>query len=242
MKLLSYQSKRAVRARAGLTLLEMSIGLVVLILLSGSILESMDSMKRMTARGTASSDIQHASDRALVRVLEDLRYSGFVELADGRSFPALIEDGSAPAGYHEDHNYDVPVKTAQAGEPAAEPDRGLIFVRFLDADGNGVPDIDWAALPSPALRWEETETISYSVRTQPDGRNALVRTVAEVEQRVVARDVERVVFDTAATVGPAEVPLGVVRIQMWFRSVDGDGVVTRSRAEASVRLRNGAAI
>ena len=233
---------RCVAGRAGLTLLEMAIGIVVLILLSGSILGSMDSMKRLTTRGTSTSGNQHAAERALNRIIDDLRFSGFVELADGRSFPHLVQDGKAGGAYHEDHSHEPASKLGQPDDPDAGADRGLVFVAWSDADDNGIPDIDWSAKPEPEVIWEETATISYSVRTQPDGRNALVRTIAGEETRVIARDVERVVFDTTQSAGVDEVSLGVVRVRLWFRSVGDDGTIARSRAEASVRLRNGEAV
>lgn len=226
-------------AQSGLTLLETSIGMLVLTLMLGSILESMSSMQNMTNQGSAETDLQHSVERAMNRITEDLRTSGFVTLDDGRSFPALIEDGATPAGYDQEHSHPVAVKNVPGEDPAFGFDRGLIFVRYADANNDDVPDIHWLAQPKPVVRWEETETISYSVRTEADGRNALFRTVAGQDSRIVARDVERVVFDTTDTAGPLEVPLGVVRVRLWFYSVNGKGFETRSQAEALVRLRNG---
>lgn len=237
MKIRTQNSKFG--AQAGLTLLETSIGMLVLVLMLGSILESMSSMKNMTSLGSAETDIQHSVERAMNRITMDLRTSGFVTLDDGRSFPVFVEDGVAPDGYSEEHSHPDVVKNVPDEDPASGVDRGLIFVRYADADNNDVPDINWAADPKPVVRWEEAETISYSVRTEADGRNALFRTVAGQDSRVVARNVERVVFDTAATAGPLEVPLGVVRVRLWFYDVNGKGFETRAQAEASVRLRNG---
>ncbi len=237
MKLRTINSKFG--AQSGLTLLETSIGMLVLALMLGAILESTSSMQNMTNVGTAETDIQHSVERAMNRITQELRTSGFVTLGDGRAFPALIDDGVAPAGYHGDHSHPSVVKNVAPQDPAFGSDRGLIFVRYADANNDGIPDIDWDADPKPVLRWEEAETISYSVRTQADGRNALFRTVAGGDSRAIARDVERIVFDTAQTAGPLEVPLGAVRVRMWFYSVNEKGFETRSQAETLVRLRNG---
>ena len=138
-----------------------------------------------------------------------------------------------------DHSHPPATKNVSASDPAAGPDRGLIFIRYSDVDGDNIPDIDLTAVPRPDVSWELDETISYSVRTQPDGVNALVRTIAGVDTRVIARNVERVVFDTAATVGPLEVPLGAVRVRLWLYDVNDDGLEIRSQVEALIRMRNG---
>lgn len=131
----------------------------------------------------------------------------------------------------------------------------------LDADGNGTPELDgngdgvptdeaadvnglWD--PNVASITEEQkrlvwshDDVAYVVTTGPTGENELVRLVANGAggRRVVARDVERVQFDTTAS-APGDVPVGAVRVQLFFRTIDSDGHVMRSRTDAVVRLRN----
>lgn len=224
---------------AGLTLLETAIGTLVLSLLLGTILESATSMKEMTQLGISESDLQHSAERALERIVDDLRVSGFVDDAAGLSYPELFTDGELSGDYAQVHAHPAAAKNVADPDPAAGFDRGIVFLAFQDLDGNDIPDIDWAGEDGPALRWDTDGTISYSVRTQMDGTNALVRVVKGGDSRVIARNVERVVFDTTATVGPTEVPLGVVRVRLWFYARNAVGTETRAQAEASIRLRNG---
>lgn len=131
----------------------------------------------------------------------------------------------------------------------------------LDADRDGWPELDgngdglhtdelvdveqlWdgslnTIQPETGLVWSHAE-ISYVVVVLADGSRVLQRRVANdpTTARIVARHVERVQFDTPETSGWA-IPLGSVRVRIFFRSTDKDGRVFRARNEVTVRLRNG---
>jgi hypothetical protein len=113
-----------------------------------------------------------------------------------------------------------------------------------DADDPGVigdGTVYWQPTPAldPAtgeLRWSERE-VSFTVVTGQDGINALVRREDAGAARIVARHVERVIFDTPESSG-YEIPGDSIRVRIYFRRVEPNGTVSRTRREAVVRLRN----
>lgn len=131
----------------------------------------------------------------------------------------------------------------------------------LDADRDGWPELDGngdgmhtdevedvGALWDPALNTIQPETglvwahdeISYVVVVLADGSRVLQRRVNNdpATARVIARHVERVQFDTPESSGWT-VPLGAVRVRLFFRSTAAEGHIFRARNEVTVRLRNG---
>lgn len=80
--------------------------------------------------------------------------------------------------------------------------------------------------------------MSLVVNTRPDGFNYLEQRTNGGAPRTLARHVERVVFDDAASSG-FQIPLGSVRVRLFFRRTDGRGNLIRYRNEAVVNLRNG---
>lgn len=121
----------------------------------------------------------------------------------------------------------------------------------LDGNGDGsytddVADVDhlWDENDNTiddqtGLVWAHRE-VSYVVVVLADGSRVLQRRVDNdpASARIVARHVERVQFDTPESSGWA-VPLGSVRVRIFFRMTDDDGRLYRSRNEVTVRLRNG---
>jgi len=121
----------------------------------------------------------------------------------------------------------------------------------LDGNGDGVPsdaaeDVEhlWDGAentlhPETGLVWSHDE-VSYVVVVLADGSRVLQRRVNNdaASARIVARYVERVQFDTPESSGWV-VPLGAVRVRIFFRSTDADGHIFRARNEVTVRLRNG---
>ena len=116
------------------------------------------------------------------------------------------------------------------------------------------PDGMYEALPSPApelvriydapyidpgsgtVRWSTTDA-GFVFTTEASGRTALELRVAGVRERILARDVERVVFDTSTT-DPVGVPVGAVRVRLWLQTTDDAGALHRWQGESVIEPRN----
>ena len=102
------------------------------------------------------------------------------------------------------------------------------LVRIYDA-----PYIDPG---SGTVRWSTTDA-GFVLVTEASGRNALELRVAGVRERTLARDVERVVFDTSTT-DPVGVPVGAVRVRLWLQATDDAGALHRWQGESVIEPRN----
>lgn len=137
------------------------------------------------------------------------------------------------------------------GNDRPELDADLDGWPELDGDGDGVVTDEPADVQgiwdenentiseTGGLVWSHAE-ISYVVVVLADGSRVLQRRVGNdpATARVVARHVERVQFDTPESAA-WQIPLGSVRVRLFFRATDSDGRIYRSRHEVTVRLRNG---
>lgn len=258
------------RTSAGFTVLELAIGVVLLLVLSGAVLQTLDSMKRMALVGNVQAQAQREAQRSLELIVEDLRRSGQVTL-DGLAYPHFIVEGTPAAGFDEDevHLHLPANKTAVEGDLDFGPDVGILFVHpalwpddilSLDPEqaqrwphGRPVLTTDDAVYgageaiePSDPnflveldgrVVWNVANTISYTLRTDLTGTNTLVRREANGAQRVMARNVERVVFENSEATG-FSIPLNAVRVRLFFRLPDNNGQIHRFQVEATVRLRN----
>jgi len=215
------------RTCAGLGLLELLFASAILALFLGGLALSSRSMLRMGLASDARSKAQELGCAALAAILADLRLSGA-----RAPYPYLFDDGAAAPPFGA--NAHAPAdEHAAPGEPDYGPNRELVFALPADADGDGEPDFDAGG----ELAWDARE-FAYVLVTAPDGTNQLERRVDGRTQRVIARDVERVVFDDFTSSGFA-LPLGSIRVRLWFRVPDGNGGRYRHRVEATVGMRNG---
>lgn len=78
---------------------------------------------------------------------------------------------------------------------------------------------------------------AFVLVTESSGRNALQQRRGTTVVRTLARDVERLVFDTSST-DPVGVPVGTVRVRLWLRAKDQNGAVQRWQGESMVDMRN----
>ena len=218
--------KRARAFLAGFGLSELLVGAMILSLFLGSLALTSRSMLRLGRTGDPRAQVQELGATALAQIRGDLRRSG----AHG-SYPYLFDGGAASAPFTA-HAHAPAVEHAVPGDADHGPDREVVFRLPADDDGDGEPDLD----RSGALRWSTPE-IGYALVTAADGVNQLERRVDGRPERVVARHVERVLFDDARS-APGEVPLGALRVRLWFRLPDGEGGAYRHRIEALTRLRN----
>lgn len=217
--------------RRGVTLLEMSISISLLVVVLGSLAWAMTGLRGLASSGNSRAALQTAGQFALEEMLEEMTRSGIVEF-DAVRYPVIFEDGD-PGPNHPGLEHPVADENAQLGEPDFGPDREVIILLPLDADGNRRPDLDG----NGELLWSPEE-ISYVVVTRADGENYLERRVDGARPRIVCRFVERLIIDDAESSG-FEIPLGCVRIRLFLRHRDGRGTVHRYFTEGVVALRNG---
>ena len=234
--------KKRFHARTGLTLIEMIIGLTILLLLAGSLTQSLGNMKGLTTAGDTNGRLQEAGERMLADIVDDMKRSGFVQQGL-KDYPFLFNEGDASANWQGVgvngfgvHSHPAPAHAAQAGDIDFGVTREIVFLLPQDADANGVPDLD----ASGDLVWDARE-FSYVLVTRPDGINYLERRVDGAGARKVGMYVERIAFDDNAStlLTPDPVPLGAIRVQVFLRQQDESGMVHRYTARAVVRMRNG---
>jgi prepilin-type N-terminal cleavage/methylation domain-containing protein len=222
--------------RAGVTLLEMMVVIALLGLLTAATVTVLVSMRRANVTGNAQLDLQREAERGLMRVVTDLRRSGSVRLA-GKDYPYLFEDGVPDEAFGV-HAHELALKGAQPSDYDFGANREVVLRLPADVTGpagvaDGVPDVD----ANGGLVWSANET-SFVVVTRADGLNYLERRTNGGAPQRVCRYVERVVFDDALSSG-FEVPLGAIRVRLYLRKRDGDGIVHRHWGEVTVRLQNG---
>jgi len=156
--------------RAGFALLEMMIGVAILLLLVGTLTQSLRSLSQGNSYAEIDGELQAQAGRAMHAVIASLKPSGFVSL-DGNSFPYLFEDGNA-AGAYMASAHEAPNHSAVAGDPDFGPNREIVFVQPADLDGDNRPDLDAAG----QMVWSEDQ-VSFAVIPRADGTNVLQRRV-----------------------------------------------------------------
>lgn len=216
--------------KAGLTLVELSIGVTLMFIMSGVLVLAMQNMGRLAVANESKANLQTMADDALFEIVEDLRVSSEMQMG-GSQFPHVF-DGGVPDVNFADHAHGLPASLAEAGDPDAGLDREVIFLLPADADGDGRPDVDG----NGRLQWAADE-ISYTVVTGADGINVLQRRVNGADPRIVGRHVERFVVDTAESSGWT-IPLKSMRVRLFFRKIDGNGQTLLYQNEAVVAMRN----
>lgn len=251
-------------AESGLSLVEIAISGTILLLLAASMIESVDQVGALGKAGNAEARMQQNARDAVASITEDLRAAGFVD-ANGKTYPYFYSDG-VPTGPQANlftaHAHAPAVENAEDDEPDFGPNGGIVFVRptmqevAQDSDGtnwdlhdeNGDPiapptgvDIvklyDFPVIGPDGTSGFQADEISYVLVTAADGVNELQRRVGGVLSRVIARGVERVLFEEA-TPGSG-IPLQAVRMRLWLRATGEEGMVFRHFTEAVVRLQNG---
>jgi type II secretory pathway pseudopilin PulG len=224
-------SRTRTAARAGFALLELMIGALILLLLVGTLTQSLRSISQGSKSVDLDSQLQWEAERALRSIIASLKPSGFVTV-DGNSFPYLFEDGNATGAYAASAHAPA-LHTAEAGDADFGPNREIVFVQPADLDDDNRPDLDAGG----DMIWSE-EQYSYVVVPRADGTNVLQRRLNGGSTRVIASHVERITFDDNTSSGFV-VPLRAIRVRIWFRERDARGTLHRYFTEAVVKLRNG---
>ncbi|TAJ17988.1 MAG: type II secretion system protein [Planctomycetota bacterium] len=211
--------------RAGFTITEMAISAVVLLILGAGIAQSSGALRQAMTGGQAADVQMTDAISALDAIRADLMSSGFVD-----EFPHTFAKGVAGAGF-EIHNHQPAAKHAKGNDPAAGDDREIVFARPADADGDGVPDIDGVG----NLVWDGAQ-YSFVRVDDATGTPVLERRIDGVTDRVLARNVERVQFETQTD--DASVPAQTVRVTLHMRRTTPGGGVQKYFAQSMVKLRN----
>lgn len=220
-------------SRAGFSLVEMAMGVMILLILIGSLMQSVLSLSRATVLENVSTELQSQGERAQRAILDDLKRSGFTAVG-GIAFPYVeFVNGNVLNNNYIASAHVPPIHAAQPGDTDFGPNREIVFVQPQDANGDRRPDIaaNGQMIWSPA-QW------SYVVVTRGDGVNVLERRLNGATTKKVAHHVERITFDDYTTSG-FQVPLLAIRVRIWLRQADARGEVHRFFTEAVVRLRNG---
>ena len=170
----------------------------------------MTASSTVTELGNIEGEVFRQSERAMSRILGDLRRSGFVEV-NGREYPHVFEPGEAGAGF-EVHDHAPGPMAASPGDADFGVMRSIVLCLPSDLDGDGRPELDadkdgtpeldrngdgvptddlldvgrlWhpslASIDSDSrLVWSHAD-VSYQVTaTGPGGENELVRVVRGV--------------------------------------------------------------
>lgn len=258
--------RKANQRRAGFTLMEVLMTASILGVLARSLILLGQGMGSMSQTGSALSLLQFEATKAQDAIMEDLRRSGLRTVA-GKAFPYIYENGAPGPGF-EQHTYVPSTQGAQAGEIDFGAQRALVFLlpADLDRDGrpdmdtdlNGVPELDgnrdgllsednadlgsWDPTlnsidPETGLVWSQNEW-GYAILDGPDGRPYLERRMGGVLQKRIAKDVERLYIENCAETG-FQIPANALRISLFLRRTDTDGVVYRHSVQWVVSLRNG---
>ncbi len=247
--------------RTGMGLLEVTISGAVLFLLAGSLVEAVGHVGALGRAGSTTSRLQQGAQEAITAITSDLEASGFVS-SGGKSYPYTFTDGDAGTDFSV-HAHAAPTENAHSDDPDFGVNREIVFVRPTLAevaqDSNGLnwdlvdENGDTVSVPEgvsvvkkymfPVIGNDGTagfdaQEVSYVLVTGADGINQLQRRRDGGSPSVVARGVERLVFDTSDT-DPIGVPVGAVRVRLWLRLRDEEGTVHRHSAETVVRLQNG---
>lgn len=252
--------KRTFGKQAGMGLVEVSISATILLLLAATMVEAVAQVGALGKAGSVNARLQLGAQDAITRITADLKSAGFVN-ANGKTYPYLYEDGDADSAFAV-HGHAPANEYAQDDEPDFGVNRGIVFVRptfeemVQDVDGNNWPLVDgngdandvsgvqvvkryqFPAIGNDGSAGFQAEEVSYVLVTAADGVNELQRRVDGAISSVVARGVERLVFDTSIT-DPVGVPVGAVRVRLWLRLRDEGGTVHRQSTGTVVRLQNG---
>lgn len=223
-------------ARAGATVLEITIASVLLLMTAGMTIRAVFDMRGAATLTTVNSQLSAQGERALERIMDDLRRSGVASLG-GLNYPHLFDAGDA-ANAFDVHDHEPAPQVAAVGSPDYVTPREIVFLQPADEDapgtpGAGRPDVD----ANGDLVWD-TREFSYVV-VAVNGRNELQRRIDGASPQVVCRDVEWIRVEDNTSPGSADLPTRALRVRLALRDVDATGRTVRWESEAVVRLRNG---
>ena len=230
------------RRPAGFSLVEVMVaGAIFGVVMAASLGTTSVALKAFGEQQQRAALLGDAS-RALASIERDLRQSGHVAPnppAIAESYPFFFSSGNAGGGNGTlaAHSHAPATLHAPPGNPANGPSREVIFLAPADLDGDGLPT---SALTGK-IEWGAAQC-DYVVTTGPDGVNQLVRRVYDPaagafgRQQVLARRVERIVFDDATT--DATLAPNALRVRIYLYTKDARGDAIEQSAESVILMRN----
>jgi prepilin-type N-terminal cleavage/methylation domain-containing protein len=219
--------------RRGFSLVEL---LIVVVVFSIMLLAAFASLRTAAdAQATTSRlvDLRSSGIRALRQILADLKESGRVDLSPptGRVYPYLFSNGAA-TGYFAAASHASPKNRAKPGSQASGASSEIIYVLPRDLDGDGTR----ISASTGAIEWG-AEDWSIALLPQPDGTNSLCRRRDGAVDRVLARNVNRVVIEDYQTVSG----LGYqqIRVSLFMVFDDGDPAhYLETSVSSTINMRN----
>ncbi len=237
--------KKQQKTQLGFSLIEAMIATVILFSVGLSMTTALGGLRQVTLSGTAQQRLQSLGEKAISRIVSDLRRSA--NNAGGLGiYPYLFDDGDAQAPFDNLHFHDPAQHQATGNDFDAGPTREIVFVlpqdlynKTVDADcdGNpvstpdGIPDTDGLG----NLIWAPAE-LSYVLITGNDGINYLERRTNGANPERIAPFVERIAFDMNSVNDP-NIPLDSIRIRIYFRMQTNEGLY-KYATETTVKLDN----
>ncbi len=203
-------TRRRRSRRSGFTLIEMGISVSILGGFALMLVSASETSSSMTEMGNIKAKMFRRSQKAMSRILTDLRKTDFVTLG-GLEYPHVFDGGVPGAGF-EDFAYVPGPMMANPGDADFGVMRSIVLSLpsdldgddrpEIDANGNGIPELDgdgdgtptdggadvnglWNAdevmiHPDTRLCWS-SEPVAYVVTaTGPGGQNELVRVVGDI--------------------------------------------------------------
>ena len=259
-------NRNRINKRSGFTLIEVILSAAILGVLARSLVMASQGMSAMSKTGGSMSLLQEQATKAQQALFADLRNSGLM-VVDGSSYPHIFEAGVPGEGFAA-HAYEPGAQEAVVGQSDFGAHRAIVFLEPADMDNDGRPDMDldlngvpeldgnrdgvlsedvddiaawnqalYRTDPDTGLVWDKAG-VRYAVLNGPDGRTYLERWVGGNLDRRVAKDVERFFVETPLETG-FQIPSNAVRISLFLRRTDTDGVTYRHSAQWVVSLQNG---
>lgn len=237
--------KKDPKTQFGFSLIEAIISVSILFSVGLSMTTSLGGLRQVTLSGTAQQRLQSLGEKAMTRIVSDLRRTAN-NAAAANLYPYIFEDGDAQAPFANLHFHNPAQHQAGANDFDGGPTREIVFVLPQDlynktvdpnCDGNpvstpdGIPDTDGLG----NLIWAPAE-LSYVLITGNDGINYVERRTNGGNAERIVPFVERMSFDMNSIENP-NIPLDSVRIRLYFRMQTSDGLYKHA-TETTVKLDN----
>ena len=235
---------------AGFSLVEVLIVLAIFAVVMLGIFQTLHYATRFYAHGSTQAELQIEAIKAMELMTSELRQGGVLLIDpdeedpyyNGNLYPYIFADGDADVDgffpHFSVHNHAPAEHDPIPGSSADGPTREIVFRTIRnpdgtladhDGDGNATDNV------TGAIEWCDDE-ISYVLITDSGGTNLLQRRVNGQAPRAIARDVERITFDTMYT--DNQVRLYQVVISLYLDRIDPNGRHLRTTIVSTVNLRN----